>query len=323
MKAAVLGTWHVHADEYTRSLIENPASEVVMIWDSDIEKAKAFAEKHGVAEYTDDLEKVLSCPEIDSVAVCTATGEHPEVITKAAKAGKNIFTEKVLAFTTEDAEMMKKVIDESGVKFTISYPHRTWGRIKFAKAMLDSGKLGKITYARVRNVHDGASAGWLPPHFYDKEQCGGGAMMDLGAHPMYTLAYLMGEPVSITSTFTSVTGKAVEDNAVSVIEFKDGGIGVSETGFVLRTILHTLELSGTDGALMIHGNTVSYCCPETEGKWVVAENIPENEKLPIHQWIEAVTEDKEAPFGTADAVMLTKFMDGAYKSFDSGKKYIY
>ena len=41
MKAAVLGTWHVHADEYTRSLIENPASEVVMIWDADIEKAKA------------------------------------------------------------------------------------------------------------------------------------------------------------------------------------------------------------------------------------------------------------------------------------------
>ena len=126
MKAAVLGTWHVHADEYTRSLIENPASEVVMIWDADIEKAKAFAEKHGVKEYTDDLDRVLNCPDIDSVAVCTATGDHPEVITKAAKAGKNIFTEKVLAFTTEDAEMMKKVIDDSGVKFTISYPHRTW-----------------------------------------------------------------------------------------------------------------------------------------------------------------------------------------------------
>lgn len=323
MKAAVLGTWHVHADEYTRSLIENPGSEVPVIWDSDIEKAKAFAEKHGVKEYTDDLDKVLSCPEIDSVAVCTATGEHPQVITAAARAGKNIFTEKVLAFTTEDAEMMKKVIDESGVKFTISYPHRTWGKVKFAKEVLDSGKLGKVSYARVRNVHAGASAGWLPPHFFDKEQCGGGAMMDLGAHPMYTLAYLMGEPVSISSTFTSVTGKAVEDNAVSVIEFKDGGIGVSETGFVSMNNPYTLELSGTEGALMVHGDTVSYCCPETEGKWVVEENLPENGQLPIHQWIDAVNNGTEAPFGTDDALMLTKFMDGAYKSFDSGKKYIY
>ena len=41
-------------------------------------------------------------------------------------------------------------------------------------------------------------------------------MMDLGAHPMYTLNWFMGEPKTVTSQFTNVTPRAVEDNAVSV-----------------------------------------------------------------------------------------------------------
>ena len=121
--------------------------------------------------------------------------------------------------------------------------------------MLDSGKLGRVTYARVRNVHNGSSADWLPPHFYDKAQCGGGAMIDLGAHPMYTLYWLLGAPKTITSTFTAVTNRGVEDNAVSVIEFENGAIGVSETGFVSECNPYTLEISGTDGSLMIHGES--------------------------------------------------------------------
>lgn len=62
----------------------------------------------------------------------------------------------------------------------------------FAKKAIDEGWLGKVTLARVRNAHDGVSSGWLPPHFFDEATCGGGAMMDLGAHPMYLLAWLLG-----------------------------------------------------------------------------------------------------------------------------------
>ena len=46
---------------------------------------------------------------------------------------------------------------------------------EYLKSVVDSGELGKITHARVRNVHTGKSANWLPEHFYDKTACGGGA----------------------------------------------------------------------------------------------------------------------------------------------------
>ena len=74
---------------------------------------------------------------------------------------------------------------------------------------------------------------------------------------------------------------------------------------------------------MIHGDDVSYCCDETGHKWQKAENLPEEQKLPIYQWIDAVNDGTTAPFGTDEAVMLTKFMEGAYKSFESGSKYTY
>ncbi len=324
MNVALLGTWHVHAPEYSEAVISSEKANLVKVWDADLEKAKAFAAKYSIA-YTDKLEEILEDETIDSVLVCTATGDHVSVIPAAAKAGKNIFTEKVLAFTAAEAEAIKKVVDESGVKFTISYPHRTWGKLKYAKDLLTEGKLGKITYARVRNVHSGVSDGWLPEHFFDKEQCGGGAMMDLGAHPMYTLAWLLGEPKSITSTFTSVYGKPVEDNAVSVLEFDGGVIGVSETGFVSKDNPYTLELSGTAGALLVHGDRVASCSPATDGEWKHLHNewLPENDPLPIYQWIDAVVNNTKAPFGTDEAVVLSKLMEGAYKASESGEKYYF
>lgn len=321
MKTAILGTWHVHTEEYTRAILANPQAEAAVIWDSDIARGKAFAEKLGVP-FTDDLDGILNDASIDSVVVCSATCDHPELLTKAANAGKNIFTEKVLTIGVEDAEKVAAAVKAAGKVFTISYPHRTFPTLRAAKALLDSGKLGTVTYARVRNVHNGSSADWLPPHFYDKAQCGGGAMMDLGAHPMYTLYWLLGEPKTITSTFTEVTHRGVEDNAVSVIEFANGAIGVSETGFVSECNPYTLEISGTDGAMMIHGESAQWGGKATGGKWVDLE-LPEKMQLPVDQWVDAVTNGTPSPFTIDEAVMLTRLMDGAYKSFESGTKFTF
>lgn len=321
MRAAILGTWHVHTEEYTRGVMDDPAGEVACVWDSDGARGRAFAERLGLP-FEPDLETVLADGSIDSVVLTSATADHPALLLAAAKAKKNIFTEKVLTIGVEGAEKAAEAIRASGKVFTISYPHRTFPTLRAAKAMLDSGKLGRVTYARVRNVHNGASADWLPPHFYDRAQCGGGAMMDLGAHPMYTLYWLLGAPKRIVSTFTSVTGHAVEDNAVSVIEFADGAIGVSETGFVSEANPYTLEISGTDGALMIHGDSAQWGGRETGGKWVDLP-LPEKEPLPVHQWIAAIETGSPAPSDIDEAVMLTKLMHGAYTAAETGTAYTF
>lgn len=318
MNVAVLGAWHVHTMEYSTAIQKNPGSTLVCLWDSDPERGRAAAEKLGVP-FRADLDEVLADPGIDGVSVTTATSEHPLVLKAAAKAGKHIFTEKVLAFTNSEAQEIAEAVKESGITFTISYPHKTRPTLKAAKEL--SSKLGQLTYARVRNVHDGSSAGWLPPHFYNAAETGGGAMMDLGAHPMYTLAWLMGEPKSVVSMFTDVTGKPVEDNAVSVLEFDGGAIGVSETGFVSTGINYVLELSGTKGSLMVHNDILEYSCPETDGKLVKLTDLPEADPLPIDAWIAACRGEGTAPNGIDEAVTLTRFMVGAYESYRTGTKY--
>lgn len=321
MRVAIIGTWHVHTEEYTRAVMNNPRTEAAVIWDSNVERGKAFADKMGLP-FNADLDAVLTDETIEGAVLCSATCDHPELIGKLTGAKKNIFTEKVLTIGVEDAIKAAEEVKAAGKVFTISYPHRTFPTLQAAKAMLDSGKLGTVTYARVRNVHNGSSADWLPPHFYDKAQCGGGAMMDLGAHPMYTLYWLLGEPKTITSTFTEVMHRGVEDNAVSVIEFANGAIGVSETGFVSECNPYTLEISGTDGALMIHGDSAQWGGKATEGKWVDLE-LPEKLDAPIDQWVDAVLDGKPSPFTIDEAVMLTRLMDGAYKSSESGKKFTF
>ena len=44
MKVAIIGTWHVHTEEYTRAILENPKAEAVAVWDSDAARGKAFAD---------------------------------------------------------------------------------------------------------------------------------------------------------------------------------------------------------------------------------------------------------------------------------------
>lgn len=202
-----------------------------------------------------------------------------------------------------------------------------------AKALVESGKLGQITYARVHNYHNGSvapqadgSLGWLPPHFYDEVQTGGGAMMDLGAHPMYTLHWFLGEPKSVVSQFTQVTHRGVEDNAVSVLEFEGGVIGVSETGFVTSGNGYFLELSGTQGSLHVfgdHGDRLEYSCPETGGKTVEMTDLPQPDTMPIDAWIAACCGQGQAPNGIDEAVALTQFMVGAYESYRTGQKYTF
>ncbi|WP_369298287.1 Gfo/Idh/MocA family protein [uncultured Neglectibacter sp.] len=320
MKIAIVGAWHVHTMEYGEAVLQNPGAELVCLWDDEEARGKAAAEKLGIP-FEPDLNKIWANPEIDGVQITTATCQHREVLLAAAAAGKHIFTEKVLAFTMEDAEEIAASVKSSGVKFTISYPHKTFPTLKSAKELVDSGRLGQITYARVRDAHNGSTAGWLPPHFYDAAQTGGGAMIDLGAHPMYTLNWFMGEPKSIVSMFTEVTHKGVEDNAVSVIEFANGAIGVSETGFVTNGMPYVLEMSGTKGSLMVHNDILEYSCEETGNRLVQKTDLPQPGTMPIDGWIAAVNEGGDAPNGIDDAVALTKFMVGAYEAYRTGRQY--
>ncbi|MBP1753983.1 MAG: hypothetical protein H6Q59_381 [Firmicutes bacterium] len=318
MNIAIISYWHVHAEGYTKEILEKTNSKVTAIWDENAERGRKYATQFGATFY-ENYDELLSDKSIDGVVITSATSEHPELILKAIEAGKKVFSEKVLALTTKDCLKIKEALGRTGATLTLSLVKKCEPQFLFAKKMVESGELGRITYARMRNVHNGSIGNWLPSHFYSLEQCGGGAMIDLGAHPMYLLNWLLGEPKTIQSVFTNITGHEVEDNAVSVIEFEQGAIGVSETGFVSNYTPATLEVSGTKGTLLIRDG-VMYATQETEGKWISCDQLPQALPSPLVQWAKGEPASDDVTFGIEEAIVLTRMMEAAYRSYHNGQK---
>lgn len=309
LNVAMLSKWHVHAAGYARELMNMDDVHVTCIWDEQPERGEAWAKELGVA-FEPNLDTLLHRPDVDAVAVDCPTAMHPEVIIAAARAGKHIFTEKVLALTVKDCDAIAAAINEAGVKFCISFPQRCWGRNKYIKNMIDTGALGQVTVLRVRNAHDGSLRDWLPDYWYDRDLTGGGAMMDLGAHPMYLASWMMGRPKRIQSMFNNITNRAVEDNSVSTIEFTNGAIVISETSLVAPMNPNMFEVYGTRGVIICQDQQIKVRL-EGQDDFFTPE-LPEDGPAPIRQWVEGILYGREIPFDLKAARDLTELMENAY-----------
>ncbi|MBE3101501.1 MAG: Gfo/Idh/MocA family oxidoreductase [Firmicutes bacterium] len=324
LRIAMLSKWHVHAGDYAKQIMAIENVKITAVWDELPERGRAWADELGV-DFEEDLHTLLKRDDVDAVVVVAPTNIHAEVMVAAANAGKHIFTEKIMALTVEDCKRIANAVQKAGVKFCISFPHRTAPSNLFAKKAVEERLLGDITLLRVRNAHNGAVAKWLPDHFYDPIACGGGAMIDLGAHPMYLSRWLLGKPKSITSTFNSYTNKPVEDNAVSVIEFENKAIAIVETGFITPSSPSSLELYGTEGSLFIGGpdDTVKIASkkydPDSTG-WIVPSELPEALPQAMKQWVDGILNGGQIHFGLEEGIQLTELMEAAYKSHNEGRR---
>lgn len=314
LKVAMLSKWHVHAGGYAEEFKAAPGVEITVVWDEDKTRGAEWAKEIG-CEFEPDLDKLLARSDVDAVCVGTPTTSHREVICKAANAKKAIFTEKVLATTNEDAEAIAEAVRKNKVPFTIALRRRTDPRVLHAKSLVEKGAVGRVTHIRIRDAHNGTCAGWLPDTFYNKSMCGGGAMMDLGAHPMYISLYFMGEPVSVSSVFTQGMGKGVDDNCITVMQYADGAVGTSETAFISANCPFSLEINGTEGHLLVKDGMDGILLSNKDGSKIIPESeLGQKPLLPVGQFAAAVQKGETPPFNVDDALALTRIMVAAYTS---------
>ena len=313
MKVALLGVWHVHAADYTREALD--AGELIGFYEKDDALADVYQKHFDVPRFATKEELLAS--DAEGVIVCSATSDHTEDILAVAKAKKQIFTEKVLALTNEECDEIEKALVQNGVTLTISLFQKYLGSRMAIKEVVDSGELGKINYMRFRNCHSGSTRDWLPTHFYSRAQCGGGAMIDLGAHGMYLTEWLFGMPASATSTFTVCceAGGAldkntdkVEDNAVTVMRFDNGAIAINETGFVSDCSPAVLEVHGEHGYVRMESDSVVKCTRAT-GHTPTAVTPPASQPSPIKQFLAG---NVLPGCGIREAKALTQLMVMAY-----------
>lgn len=321
LKIAVLGFWHVHAGDYARQAQQHDGTELVAVWDDDVARGQAGADQFGV-EFAPDLDALLARDDLDAVTITTSTDVHRDLMVAAANAGKHIFTEKLLAPTVAEADEIIAAADANGVKLAVSLPRLSHGYTQAIREVIDSGELGRLTYGRIRLSHDGAvssggSGGWLPERFFDPKTAIGGALTDLGCHPVYlTQLFLGADPETVSATYRSVAGLGLEDNSVVTVGYADQKIGVIEAGFASRNPF-TIEIFGTRGSLTYtdDGNVLRVVGPDADRQ----VPVPEHSKDPFGQWVDHITDGTRADDNLARAVELTRLVVAANEAAEQGR----
>lgn len=340
---AVLSRWHAHEARYTPELLASSDCCVACVWDEVKERGEAWAQEISVP-YVADLNEILGNKEIDGVVITAPTTMHKEIIIAAANAGKHVFVEKSLALSYQDALEIQEAIERNHVIFSIAYIRCTTGAFIFAKKVMESGLLGTVTTARIRNGHNQALNGILPEYWFDPAQTGGGAMTDLGCHQMYLMDWLFGEPEQICSTYGNFTGHRVEDSGVCTALYNEGKtVAIMDSSFTTFFSPYTFELYGTEGTVLIRIDQpgVEVHLPKGKTPWfvetfgdavtvktygdrecyLISNRAMPDEPSPLRSWVDACTKGVPVKFGIESAVRLTHVVEGANTAFTTGKAY--
>ncbi|MCL2495253.1 MAG: Gfo/Idh/MocA family oxidoreductase [Oscillospiraceae bacterium] len=320
LNIGLISKWHVHAGGYAKQLSQDERVTIVSVWDEDPERGKEWAEELG-AQFFADYDEFLAS-DIQAVVCDSPTTWHEKLLTKAAQAGKHVFTEKLLAPTTQEAEQIAQAVREAGVTFTISLPCKGDRSVQYVKQLIQDGKLGQVTGARFRRSHNGVN--WLPKYWFDLAQSGGGALMDLGAHPVYIMGDLFGVPRRVTALMTELFGTGSDENTIAVAEFEGGVLATMETAFVTQGVPDLLEVYGTGGAVYVRAGQV---VQNIGDGWeeVDYEDLPEGKPNPLSQFIQACLEGISEPegLGLEDGILMTRITEAAYKADASGQTVVW
>ena len=141
LKTAVIGCGAV-SKNHGKALSGNAYTTLEYCVDIDRERAEAFSKTYGGTPLTDYRD--LYGKDIDAVHVITPHNTHPTIVMDLLDHGFNVFCEKPLAITVNEAKQMIRKSEETGKLLGVCFQNRLNRASVEAKEILDSGKYGRI-----------------------------------------------------------------------------------------------------------------------------------------------------------------------------------
>lgn len=225
--------------------------ELVGYYDRRSERSEQFARSYGGRAFA-SLAELLDETEI--VDVCTPTYEHMGPVVAAAEAGKQIVCEKPLARHLKDAEAMIAACEASGSRLFVAQVVRFFPEFARAKAVLDSGALGRAGV--LRTVRGGNFP--RPDTWYGDFERSGGVILDLAIHDIDYLRWCCGDVARVFARGLSFDRIRERDHALITLRFASGAIGHIEASwaFPAGNFRTFLEIAG-DGGMLQYDNLQS------------------------------------------------------------------
>lgn len=226
---------------------------VVAIYARSEANAKKFAEDYQCPIWSTNMEEVIAHPDVTMVCVALPNNLHEAAVMLCVKHRKSVVCTKPLGRNAEEALRMMKAVEEAGVFG--GYLEDLCYTPKFLKALdsVKNGALGRILWAKSREAHPGPHSNW----FWDKEQAGGGCILDLGCHCVEISRSFIGKdirPVEVMCwAATQVKPIEAEDHAIALVKYENGAIGQFEVSWTFRGGMDLRdEVMGTEGTIWIN-----------------------------------------------------------------------
>jgi predicted dehydrogenase len=170
--------------------------------DINAEAAKARAAEFGLRAET--IDGLLAAGHHDIIVNLTVPAAHYEVSKHILDAGKHVYSEKPFVLSVAEGLDLKKRAEKKGLRVGSAPDTFLGGAHQLARAIVDSGKLGRITSGTCHVMNHGMEH-WHPnPDFFF--QPGGGPILDLGPYYLANLIQLIG-PVKQVAALATIPFK--------------------------------------------------------------------------------------------------------------------
>lgn len=294
-------------------------------------KGTAFADKFDCEWYA-DTETMLDAKDIDAVCVCTPSGTHAEVVTKAAQAGAHVICEKPLDVYADKMDTMIEACDEADVTLAGVFQKRFDPAGQRAKEAIDGGTLGDLVLGDTR-------VKWFRPQsYYDSGEwrgtrdMDGGVLMSQAIHMIDRLLWLTGDIDAVWAAIDNVDRLLeCEDTAALALRFENGALGTIEGTTAVKGGQTATEINGTNGSLTIDGDGLAHFevgtgeeskyHAETDAQNVETDDIEwgDNHNAMMRDFVDAIREGREPAVTGREARRAVDIVLAAYASAERGE----
>lgn len=216
------------------SLVED--SKVVAVMSRSADKARSYAQRHGIKRWYTDPQALLDDPEVNAVYIATPPSTHATFAIMAMKAGKPVYVEKPMAANYEDCCRINRISLTTGMPCFVAYYRRYLDYFQRVKQLVNSGAIGTVVNVQIRFA--------VPPRDLDYNSrnlpwrvqpdiAGGGYFYDLAPHQIDLLQEMFG-PIIEAEGYTANRGGLyeTEDSVSACFRFSNGVPGSGSWCFV-------------------------------------------------------------------------------------------
>ena len=238
-KDAFIGAIHRHA-AFMDGLIELSCGALSINPEVAKDSARSLflPEERTYVTYEEMITKEAALPadqRMDFVTIVTPNFAHFAPAMMALEHGFHVVIEKPITFTLDEAQQLKKKVEETGLILCLTHTYSGYPMVKQAKQMVKAGALGKIRkvwveypqgwLSKLSEREGNAQAAWRT----DPKKSGkSGCMGDIGTHAAHLSEYISGLKITkiCADLNVLVEGRMLDDDGGVLLKFDNGAAGV-------------------------------------------------------------------------------------------------